>query len=45
MDYDNRPVYSEEELEEIRMREEEEMDQYDVDYDAYEEYYDDYDED
>ncbi len=45
IDYDNRPVYSEEELEEIRMREEEEMDQYDVDYDAYEEYYDDYDED
>lgn len=45
VDYDNRPVYSEEELEEIRMREEEEMDQYDVDYDAYEEYYDDYDED
>lgn len=40
IDYDNRPVYSEEELEEIRLREEAEMDQYDVDYDAYEEYYD-----
>lgn len=40
IEYDNRPVYSEEELEEIRLREEEEMDQYDVDYDAFEEYYD-----
>ncbi|MCI5774466.1 MAG: transcription termination factor NusA [Erysipelotrichaceae bacterium] len=40
VEYDNRPVYSEEELEEIRLREEAEMNQYDVDYDEFEEYYD-----
>ena len=39
IEYDNRPVYSEEELEEIRLNEEAEMDQYDVDYDEYEDYY------
>ena len=32
-------VYSEEEWEEIRLNEEAEMDQYDVDYDEYEDYY------
>ncbi|MCF0109238.1 MAG: transcription termination/antitermination protein NusA, partial [Erysipelotrichaceae bacterium] len=45
-EYDIRPVYSEEELEEIRLREEMELDaQYadDVDYDEYDEYYDDMD--
>lgn len=39
IEYDNRPIYSEEELEEIRLSEEAEMDQYDVDYDEYEDYY------
>ncbi len=39
---DIRPVYTEEELEEIeRQQEEEENSQYDIDYDEYEEYYDD----
>lgn len=41
VDYDYKPVYSEEELEEIRIREEEEeFSKYDIDYDEYEEYYD-----
>lgn len=43
---DVRPVYTEEELEEIEARRlEEEEREYDIDYDEYEDYYDDYDED
>ena len=39
---DNRPVYSEEELAEIEAQQESEAEkEYDIDYDEYEEYYDD----
>ena len=39
---DNRPIYSEEELAEIEAQQESEAEkEYDIDYDEYEEYYDD----